>query len=182
MSKMVILDRDGVINHDSDDYIKSPDEWIPIEGSLEAIARLKKSGYLVTVASNQSGIGRGLFTLDTLQSMHDKFKALLAQRGAEIDGIFFCPHKPTDNCICRKPKPGLLLQIGQQFGIKLNETVFVGDSYKDIQAAKMAGAKPALVKTGKGMQTLEKYGALEGVAVYTDLAHFVREFLRGNQS
>jgi D-glycero-D-manno-heptose 1,7-bisphosphate phosphatase len=179
VKKMVILDRDGVINHDSDDYIKSADEWIPIKGSIEAISRLKKAGYLVTVATNQSGIGRGLFSLKTLQDMHDKLAALLAQRGTQIDGIFFCPHLPTDNCICRKPKPGLLFQIAKQFEIDLKQTVFVGDTFNDIQAAKMAGAKAALVQTGKGMRTIEKYGFFEDVRVYTDLAHFAREFLRG---
>lgn len=182
MNRMVILDRDGVINHDSDDYIKSPDEWIPINGSLEAIYRLKKAGYLVTVATNQSGVGRGMFDLDTLQAIHDKFTALLTQRGCAIDGIFFCPHRPNDNCVCRKPKPGLLLQIAQQFQINLSETVFVGDTFSDIQAARMAGAKPALVKTGKGLDTIEKYGVFEDIGVYSDLAHFVREFLKGEQS
>lgn len=182
MNKMVILDRDGVINHDSDDYIKSPDEWLPIDGSLEAIKRIKKAGYLVTVASNQSGIGRGLFSLETLQDMHDKFTGLLAQRGTQVDGIFFCPHRPNDNCVCRKPKPGLLLQIAQQFRINLKETVFVGDSFSDIQAARMAGAIPALVQTGKGMRTIEKYGFFEDTRVYTDLAHFARELIRGNEA
>lgn len=180
MNKMVILDRDGVINQDSDEYIKSAEEWIPIPGSLEAIARIKKAGYLVTVATNQSGIGRGMFNLQTLNKMHDKFRTLLAQRGSEIDGIFFCPHTPVDNCVCRKPKPGLLLQIAQQFAIDLKQTVFVGDSYSDIQAARMVGAIPALVQTGKGMRTIEKHGFFDDVRVYTDLAHFARELIRGS--
>ena len=179
MKKMVILDRDGVINEDSDDYIKSAEEWIPIKGSLEAISRIKKAGYLVTVASNQSGIGRGLFSLETLNKIHEKFAALLAQRGSEIDGIFYCPHTPVDNCICRKPKPGLLFQIAQKFDIDLKQTVFVGDSFSDIQAARMAGAIPAMVQTGKGMRTIEKHGFYEDVRVYTDLAHFARELIRG---
>jgi D-glycero-D-manno-heptose 1,7-bisphosphate phosphatase len=182
MSKMIILDRDGVINHDSDDYIRTPDEWLPINGSLEAIKRLKKAGYLVTVATNQSGIGRGLFSLETLQQMHDKFRGLLAQRDTEIDGIFFCPHLPTDNCICRKPKPGLLFQIAQKFDINLKQTVFVGDTFTDIQAARMAGAIPALVQTGKGMSTIEKHGFFEDARIYTDLAHFAREILRGGEA
>jgi D-glycero-D-manno-heptose 1,7-bisphosphate phosphatase len=180
--KMIILDRDGVINQDSDDYIKSADEWIPIKGSLEAIARIKKAGYLVTVATNQSGIGRGMFSQQALQAMHDKFTGLLAQRGVEIDGIFYCPHKPTDNCLCRKPKPGLLLQIAQQFDIDLKTSVFVGDSFSDMQAARLVGAIPALVQTGKGMRTIEKHGFFEDTRVYTDLAHFARELIRGSEA
>lgn len=181
MTKMVILDRDGVINEDSDDYIKSADEWIPIEGSIEAISRLKKAGCLVTVATNQSGLARGYFDEKTLQSMHDKMNGLLAQRGAEIDGVFFCPHSPSDNCVCRKPKPGLLLKIAKQFDINLSETVFVGDSMTDIQAAKMAGAKPVLVKSGKGMDTLDNHGPMDDVAQYDNLSHFVRDYLRGHE-
>ena len=180
MKKMVILDRDGVINEDSDDYIKSAEEWVPIKGSLEAISRIKKAGYLVTVATNQSGIGRGMFSLQTLNKMHQKFATLLAQRGAEIDGIFFCPPTPLDNCSCRKPKTGLLLELAQQFDINLKQTVFVGDTFSDIQAARLAGAIPAIVQTGKGMQTIEKHGFFEDVRVYTDLAHFARELIRGS--
>lgn len=178
MKGMVIVDRDGVINEDSDDYIKSPEEWIPIDGSLEAIGRLKKAGYGVAVATNQSGIARGYFDLEMLDKMHQKMNDLLAQRGASVDGIFFCPHSPSDNCVCRKPKPGLLLQIGQQFGIDLKETFFVGDSLSDVQAAKMAGARPVLVKTGKGLRTLEKNTGIDDVPVYENLVGFVREFLR----
>jgi D-glycero-D-manno-heptose 1,7-bisphosphate phosphatase len=177
MTKAIILDRDGVINEDSDDYIKSADEWIPIPGSIEAISRLKKAGYLVAVASNQSGIGRGYFDLDELQAMHDKMLALLAQRGASVDGIFFCPHAPEDNCVCRKPKPGLLFQIAKQLNIDLKQSVFVGDSFSDVQAARMAGVTPVLVKTGKGLRTLEKSEAIEGIAVYDNLSHYVRELV-----
>jgi len=182
MSAMVILDRDGVINEDSDDYIKSVDEWIPINGSLEAITRLKKAGFQVTVATNQSGLARGYFDQVTLQAMHDKLDALLAQRGVALAGIFFCPHSPSDNCVCRKPKPGLLLQIAKQFNIDLKQTVFVGDTMSDIQAARMAGARPVLVKTGKGLRTLDKYGPIDDVPVYENLTSFVREYLRGQHA
>ncbi len=178
MPKMIILDRDGVINQDSDDHIKSVDEWIPIPGSLEAINRLKKAGYLVTVATNQSGIARGLFKQEVLQQIHDKMHRLLAKRGASVDGIFYCPHGPKENCACRKPKPGLLFQIAKQFDIDLSETVFVGDSIGDIRAAEMANAKPALVRTGKGEQVMQNYPEALNVPVYDDLAHFVRETLR----
>ena len=178
MSHMVILDRDGVINHDSDDHIKSPDEWVPIEGSIEAISRLKKADYQVTVATNQSGVARGLFDESTLGKIHKKFEKLLAERGAKIDGIFYCPHGPSDNCVCRKPKPGLLLKIAAEFGIDLSETVYVGDKITDIKAARLAGAIPVLVKTGNGSETIEKYGPFEEIPVYDNLSHFVREFIR----
>ena len=178
-TKVIVLDRDGVINEDSDDYIKSADEWIPINGSIEAISRLKKAGFVVAVASNQSGLARGLFNEQALQDMHDKMSLLLAQRGASVDGIFYCPHGPADNCICRKPKPGMLMQAAKQFNVKPKEMLFVGDSYSDLQAARLAGCRSILVKTGKGVRTLQKHGSIEGVPVYDNLSHFVREFLRG---
>jgi D-glycero-D-manno-heptose 1,7-bisphosphate phosphatase len=178
MERMVILDRDGVINQDADDYIKSADEWIPIPGSLEAISRLKKAGYLVTVASNQSGIARGLFSEDDLQKIHQKMEQQLAMRGTKFDGIFYCPHGPSDNCICRKPKPGLLLQIAKAFDINLSETQFVGDNISDIKAADMANARPILVRTGKGEHVMEHHPEAINVPVYDDLAHFVRETLK----
>ncbi len=177
-SKVIILDRDGVINEDSDDYIKSTDEWVPINGSLEAISRLKKAGFTVAVATNQSGLARGLFDEKTLQAMHDKMHGLLAQRGASVDSIVFCPHGPSENCSCRKPKPGMLLQIAKQFSVKPYETVFVGDTFTDITAARLAGSQPVLVKSGKGLRTLDKHGPIEGVPVYDHLSHFVREFLK----
>ena len=175
---MIILDRDGVINQDSDDYIKSVDEWTAIPGSLEAISRLKKAGYLVTVASNQSGVSRGLFSESDLQKIHDKLEKQLASRGTKIDGIFYCPHGPRENCICRKPKPGLFLQIARQFDIKLSETPFVGDNIGDVKAAQMANAKPILVRTGKGEYVMQHYPETVNVPVYDDLAHFVRETLK----
>ncbi|MCH7881211.1 MAG: D-glycero-beta-D-manno-heptose 1,7-bisphosphate 7-phosphatase [Proteobacteria bacterium] len=182
MSRMVIIDRDGVINQDSDSYIKSADEWIPISGSLEAISRLKKAGYLVTIASNQSGLARGLYSEETLQQIHDKMKRMLAVRGASVDGIFYCPHGPEANCVCRKPKPGLLIQIASKFDIDLSVTPFVGDSISDIQAAQMANALPVLVRTGKGEYVMQNYPEAVDVPVYDDLAHFVRDTLRKNAS
>ncbi len=175
---MVILDRDGVINEDSDDYIKSPEEWQPIEGSLEAIRQLKKAGYRVAVASNQSGLARGLFDRAALDAIHAKMEGLLAQRGVTLDGIYYCPHGPNDNCLCRKPKPGLLLQIGKAFNVDLKQAWFVGDSFSDIQAARLAGAKPVLLRTGKGMRTLEKYGPFNDIPVHDNLARFARELIR----
>lgn len=181
MAKMIIIDRDGVINHDSDDYIKSPEEWMPIPGSLEAISRLKKAGYLVTIATNQSGIARGLYSEQTLQEIHAKMTKLLAMRGASIDGIYHCPHGPQANCMCRKPKPGLLIRIAKDFDIDLTQTPFVGDNVSDIKAAEMARAKPILVRTGKGEQVMQNNPEAANVPVYDDLAHFVRDTLKNRQ-
>ena len=175
---MVILDRDGVINHIADDDVTSVDVWEPIPGSIEAISRLKKAGYMVTVASNHSGIARGLYSEEELQRMHDKLQDLLSRRGVSIDGIFYCPHGPEANCICRKPKPGLLFQIAKKFKINLADTPLVGDNISDIQAAKMANAMPVLVRTGKGEYVMQHFPEALDVPVYDDLAHFVRETLR----
>lgn len=170
MSKIVILDRDGVINHDSDHYIKSPEEWKPIPGSLEAIARLNQAGYLVVVATNQSGVGRGLFGMDTLNAIHERMVKMLTPLGGRLDGIFFCPHTPDDGCDCRKPKPGLLEAVGRRFNVELGDAVFVGDSLRDLQAAQAVGARSVLVLTGKGEKTRQSPELPEGTPVYADLA------------
>jgi D-glycero-D-manno-heptose 1,7-bisphosphate phosphatase len=175
---MVILDRDGVINHVADDDVTTVDGWDPIPGSIEAISRLKKAGYLVTIATNHSGIARGLYSEKELLRMHEKMQKLLATRGASVDGIFYCPHGPEANCICRKPKPGLLFQIARKFDIDLSQTPLVGDNISDIKAAKMANAKPVLVRTGKGEYVMQHFPEALDVPVYDDLAHFVRETLR----
>jgi D-glycero-D-manno-heptose 1,7-bisphosphate phosphatase len=170
--KLVILDRDGTINRDSDDYIKSPAEWTPIPGSLEAIARLIQADYRVVVATNQSGIGRGLFDTQALFAIHDKLQRALGQVGGRIDAFFFCPHKAEDNCRCRKPQPGMLLEVARRFNVSLEDVFMVGDSRKDMEAAAAAGARPVLVLTGNGAKT-EKEGKLpRGTAVYPDLAAF----------
>ena len=148
-TKLIILDRDGTINRDSDDYIKSPDEWLPLPGSVEAIARLCQAGWHIAIASNQSGLGRGLFDLATLNLMHDKMNKLLAAAGGRVDAIFFCPHLPQDNCQCRKPLPGLFEQIGERFGVPLDQVHAVGDTLRDAQAAALAGCQTHLVCTGK---------------------------------
>ena len=171
--RLIILDRDGVINEDSDDYIKSPEEYIPIPGSLEAIARLNQAGYTVVVASNQSGIGRGYFDVNTLNAMHDKLKRLLAEVQGHVDGIFYCPHTPEDHCDCRKPAPGLYHQISQQFHVDLTGVPVIGDSLRDIESARAVGAQPVLVRTGKGMRSLAAGKGLDGVPVYDDLASAV---------
>lgn len=170
----MILDRDGVINEDSDQFIKSPEEWLPIPGSLEAIALLNRHGYRVVVITNQSGIARGLFDLDVLQLIHDKMRRLLAEQGGRIERIFFCPHGPDSHCSCRKPKPGLFEECAAQFGA-LTDVFSIGDSLRDLQASQTAGAKPILVKTGKGRQTLKNNPDLE-FPVFENLyeaAHYI---------
>jgi D-glycero-D-manno-heptose 1,7-bisphosphate phosphatase len=175
--KLVILDRDGVINFDSDQYIKSADEWRPIPGSLEAIARLNHSGYRVVVATNQSGIGRGLFEMDTLNAIHDKMHKTLALVGGRIDAVFFCPHTSADHCDCRKPKPGLMREIGTRFNVDLAGIPVIGDSLRDLQAAVAVGAKPILVRTGKGVKTAADPDLPPGTPVFADLAAAVKDIL-----
>ncbi|MBZ0072967.1 MAG: D-glycero-beta-D-manno-heptose 1,7-bisphosphate 7-phosphatase [Gammaproteobacteria bacterium] len=170
--RLVILDRDGVINEDSDAYIKSPDEWIPIPGSLEAIARLNRADYRVVVATNQSGLARGLFDADMLSRIHEKMHRALADVGGVIDAVFFCPHGPDEDCDCRKPKAGLLQDIARRLNVSLRDVPAIGDSLRDLQAARSVGAQPILVLTGKGAQTQQCLQA-EGFGttpVFADLA------------
>lgn len=157
--KLIILDRDGVINEDSDAYIKTPDEWQAVPGSLDAIARLSRAGWRVVVASNQSGLARGYFSMDTLNAIHAKMRRELAQAGGHLDAIFVCPHGPDDGCRCRKPAPGLFEDIARRYDVNLAGVPTVGDSLRDLQAAVQLGCKPWLVRTGKGLRTLEKGGA-----------------------
>lgn len=175
---LVILDRDGVINKDSDEYIKSPEEWEALPGSLNAIARLNQAGYRVVIASNQSGLARGFFTLDTLNQIHNKMLKQLAEIGGSIEAIFFCPHAETESCQCRKPRPGLFQDIANRLGISLAKVPAVGDSLRDLQAAIVAGAQPVLVLTGKGQRTLRDLEGFKDVPVYEDLAAFVDSFLK----
>lgn len=170
--KLVILDRDGTINEDRDDYIKSPAEWKPIPGSLEAIARLAQSGHRVVVATNQSGIGRGLFDTAALNAIHEALQRAVQQAGGRIDAIFFCPHADAAGCECRKPKPGMLLEIGRRLNVPLEGVPMVGDARRDLQAAAAAGARPVLVLTGKGKKTRAAGGLPPGTEVYPDLAAF----------
>lgn len=177
--KLLILDRDGVINQDSDDYIKSPDEWIPIPGSAEAIARLNAAGYKVVVATNQSGVGRGYFSLHTLDAIHAKMGETVAAAGGAIAGIYYCPHAPEDNCNCRKPKAGLIEQIAAEHGSVAGVSV-VGDSLRDLECGLPLGCSPVLVRTGKGERTLAKGlpAALASTPVFDSLADFVDAFLQ----
>lgn len=168
--KLIILDRDGVINHDSAMFIKSLEEWRPINGSLAAIARLNQAGFHVVVVTNQSGIGRGLFDMDTLNAIHEKMVKLLAQAGGRIDAVFFCPHAADSTCQCRKPQPGMLRQISQRFNIDLTGVPVVGDSMRDLLAGVAVGCQPILVLTGKGQKTANDPLLPEGTRVFADLA------------
>ena len=168
--KLIVLDRDGVINRDSDQFIKSPDEWRPIPGSLEAIARLNHAGYRVVVATNQSGIGRGLFETDAMVAINDKMNKALALVGGRIDAIFFWPHTNDDNCDCRKPKPGMMREIAARFNVDLAGVPAIGDSLRDLKAAAAAGAQPVLVLTGKGRKTVDDSALPPDTLVFPDLA------------
>ena len=187
--KLVILDRDGVINADSREFIKSPAEWRPLPGSLEGIARLTRAGFAVVVATNQSGVGRGLLDEPTLAAIHGKMEVAVSAAGGRIDAIYYCPHRPEDGCDCRKPRPGLLREIAARYGTTLDDVPVIGDSRRDIEAALAVRARPILVLTGSGRATLadlEKengagsvYGAERRVPeVYTDLAEAARQLVR----
>jgi D-glycero-D-manno-heptose 1,7-bisphosphate phosphatase len=175
--KLVILDRDGVINVDSDQYIKSPSEWRPLPGSIEAIARLYQSGFRVAVATNQSGIGRGLFDMATLNAINDKMMELVFRQGGRIDALFFCPHTAAENCNCRKPRTGMLEEIAARFHTELKGVPAVGDSLRDLQSAESVGAQPILVLTGKGRETQEKGGMPRKTLVFEDLAEASRHLI-----
>lgn len=177
MQKLIILDRDGVINYDSDDFIKTPDEWQPIPGSMEAITRLNQAGYRIVIITNQSGLSRGLFTLDDLNQIHNKMYKQLADMGGTIEAIFFCPHGDKENCKCRKPRPGLFHELANRLGISLENVPVVGDSLRDLQAALASGAKPVLVLTGNGESTLSQLEGFDDVPVYNNLATFVDSWL-----
>lgn len=175
--KLAILDRDGVINFDSDNYIKSPAEWRPIPGSIEAIARLNQHGYRIAVASNQSGIGRGLFDMATLNAINDKMMEMVFRQGGRIDAVFFCPHTPTEECNCRKPRTGMFEEIANRFHAELKGVPCIGDSLKDMQAADAVGAQPILVLTGKGAKTREDGGLPRKTLFFEDLAEASRHLI-----
>ena len=181
MTKLIILDRDGVINEDSDNYIRSVDEWIPVPGSIKAISELSKAGYTIAVATNQSGLARGYFPESELHAMHNKMNTLVEAEGGQIHTILFCPHGPDDLCDCRKPKPGMVEQLLSLHGVKASKTWVVGDSLRDLQAGLGAGCKAALVKTGKGERTLkaieEKEPQLKNIPLFKNLKEFSEQLL-----
>jgi len=173
--KLIILDRDGVINHDSAQFVKSPEEWRPIAGSLEAIARLTQAGYRVVIATNQSGIGRGLFDMATLNAINSKMSKAVAQAGGRIEAIFYCPDTAESSSPFRKPAPGMLLEISERFNTPLKDVPTVGDSLRDLQAAQAVDARPILVLTGKGKATQTAGGLPDGTRVFENLAAVARE-------
>ncbi len=175
--KLVILDRDGVINIDTKQYITTPAQWKPLPGSLEAIARLTQAGYRVALATNQSGVGRGLFDMVSLNAIHATMNKAVNEAGGRIDAIFYCPHAADINCTCRKPAPGMLREISERFSTPLKSVPFVGDSLRDLQTAHIAGALPVLVRTGKGLQTINEGGLPEGTRIFDDLAAFVTDWV-----
>ena len=175
--KLAILDRDGVINYDSDFYIKSPAEWQPIPGSIDAIARLNQNGFRVAVATNQSGIGRGLFDMATLNAINDKMMEMVFRHGGRIDALFFCPHTAVEECNCRKPRTGMFEEIAARFHTDLKGLPVVGDSLKDLQAAEAVGAQPILVLTGKGEHTRAEGGLPRRTLVFDDLAEAARHII-----
>ena len=174
-SKLIVIDRDGTLNPDPEDYLRSPDDWQPLPGALEAVARLNQAGWRVVVATNQSGLGRGLFDIATLNDIHARMHKALAQAGGRVEAVFFCPHAPEDECDCRKPAPGLFLQISQRFGVPAAQMVAVGDSVRDAQAALAAGCEAHLVLSGQSVAhrdgTLPP-GLPAGVNVHPDLSAF----------
>lgn len=176
--KLVILDRDGVINHDRPDFVKSPEEWQPIPGSLEAIAELNQAGFRVIIATNQSGVARGLFDMATVNAVNEKMHKALALAGGRIDAIFYCAHAADDGCHCRKPQPGLLEQISQRLNTPLDGVPLVGDSLRDLQAAAAVNAQPILVLTGKGETTVEQGGLPAGTMVFSNLAEAAKFIIR----
>jgi D-glycero-D-manno-heptose 1,7-bisphosphate phosphatase len=176
--KLVILDRDGVINYDSASFISSTDDWQPLPGSLEAIAKLNQAGYHVVVATNQSAIGRGLLEMATLNAIHDKMHRAVAQAGGRIDAVFYCPHSQEDDCLCRKPKAGLLEEISRRLNTDLKDVSSIGDALRDLQAAAAAGAQPVLVLTGKGEQTRRSGELPAGTRIYADLAAAAKSIIK----
>ena len=176
MLKLLILDRDGVINYDSDAYIKSVEEWIPLPGSIEAIAQLSKAGWTVAIATNQSGIARGYYDIATLEAMHARLRALVAEQGGEVGLVVYCPHGPDEGCDCRKPKPGMLKIIAEHYKVPLAGIWFVGDSLGDLEAAKAVDSQPVLVKNGKGEKTQAKNLPV-GTLIFDDLAAVAAELI-----
>ncbi|MDT8398397.1 MAG: D-glycero-beta-D-manno-heptose 1,7-bisphosphate 7-phosphatase [Pseudomonadales bacterium] len=182
--KLIILDRDGVINQDAADYIKSPEEWQAIPGSIQAISLLSQAGFMVMVVTNQSGLGRGYFNEVDLANMHTLMHALVEDAGGQIAGVFYCPHRPDEGCHCRKPETGLLKQIEAEFGLSVKDAFYIGDSAKDLDCALAAGCRPVLVKTGKGAETLALLGAeqLKKILVFDDLLNATRQILAGEKA
>jgi D-glycero-D-manno-heptose 1,7-bisphosphate phosphatase len=180
MARLLLLDRDGVINEESPAYIKNADEWLPIPGALDAIALLKRHGWMVGVCSNQAGVGRGIFTEAALQEIHARLHDALAERGVALDGLRYCPHAPATGCDCRKPRPGMLLALMAELGVSPGDAMFVGDQIKDVQAARAAGVRPALVRTGRGAEAESEARRLGVTCIADDLGTLARHLVEGS--
>ena len=179
-TKWILLDRDGVINQDSPNYIRTPEQWQPISGSLEAITKLTLANISIAVITNQSGVGRGLYSIDELNKINKKMIKQVSLLGGKINDIFFCPHTPEKNCLCRKPEPGLIHQFAKKYQIDLKSEnlFFVGDALRDLQAAVAAHCCPILVKTGNGQKTSQlEHPVLHNTPVFSHLADFVNHLL-----
>lgn len=179
--QLVVLDRDGVINRESPAFIRSPAEWLPVPGSIDAIAGLCRAGFTVVVATNQSGVGRGLFSLATLEEIHERMERTVEEAGGHLAGIFFCPHRPEDDCECRKPRAGLMRQIEARFGTSLRGRPAIGDSYRDLEAAWAVDARAMLVRTGNGVTTESRLDPERGVEIFPDLAAAAALLIAENQ-
>ncbi len=179
MTRLILLDRDGVINQDSDEFVKGVDEFLPLPGVLAALADLHRAGFLLAVATNQSGVGRGLFTEETLADIHGRLEELLEAAGGSLAGLSYCPHLPDAGCRCRKPRPGLLLDLMDKLAVAPEETLFVGDSERDLKAALAAGVRPVLVLTGNGRRTESAARKLGVTDIYEDLPAFARALVAG---
>jgi D-glycero-D-manno-heptose 1,7-bisphosphate phosphatase len=181
--RLIVMDRDGTLNEDRDDFVKSPEEWVPLPGAMEAVARLNQAGWHVVLATNQSGLGRGLFDMATLNAIHLKMNRTLAQHGGRVDAVFFCPHAPDDGCRCRKPLPGLFEEIGLRYGVDMRQVPVVGDALRDLQAGAAAGCPTHLVQTGKSA-ALDAEGraavldAVPGTVVHANLSAFADWMIR----
>ncbi|WKB55130.1 D-glycero-beta-D-manno-heptose 1,7-bisphosphate 7-phosphatase [Eleftheria terrae] len=181
--KLVVLGRDGIINRFREEHVASPSEWEPLPGALEAVARLNHAGWQVVLATNQPGLGTGLLDMASLNAVHRHMNELLARHGARVDAIFICPHTAADRCDCRKPAPGLLLKIGERFGVNLDQVAVAGDTVRDLQAAHAAGCEPHLVRTGRSAllsaEEAESLAAqVPGSRVHADLAAFAEHLVQ----
>ena len=187
ITKLVILGRDGILNEYRDDHVTAPEEWLPVPGALEAVARLHHAGWHVVVATNQSGIGRGMIDMSAVNAVHARMHQLLQAQGGRLDAVFFCPHTPEDDCSCRKPKPGLMHDIGQRYGVDLAQVPMVGDTARDLLAAHAAGCQPHLVQSGRAAGLgEEQVRALQAVVpdawAHASLGAFVDHLLRNDES
>ena len=184
--KLIILGRDGILNEYRDDHVKAPAEWVPIPGALEAVSRLNHAGWHAVVATNQAGIGRGMIDMASVNLIHAHMNKLMQAQGARLDAVFFCPHTPEEQCDCRKPLPGMMLEIGERYGVDLDHVPVAADTLRDLQAAHAAGCEPHLVRTGRAAQlddaVVEQWcKQVPGVRVHADLSAMAEQLIARDQ-